>query len=218
MGIFPGSLTASRALISQRIGSLDTHGRLWAFKQSTPPPTPPPTHSPTQPPKRHPAPYYSLSYPLIHSRFPTPPSSTLRFCLYHLLAKWKGTRSTFKEPAGLNRVISLNVYTALATSEGCGADGAGVSNQRWYLFPTRGGDWRAAFKLMECIPACLSQRRSSYSRSLTHIHTHTQTPPPHMGTHNFVSHKDIWVNYIHSPLSNPHLCLHPYTPNSMNSY
>lgn len=36
-GIFPGSLTASRVLISQRIGSLDTHGRLRTFKQSSPP-------------------------------------------------------------------------------------------------------------------------------------------------------------------------------------
>lgn len=36
-GIFPGSLTASWVLISQRIGSLDTHGRQRAFKQSSPP-------------------------------------------------------------------------------------------------------------------------------------------------------------------------------------
>lgn len=54
-GIFPGSLTASRVLISQRIGSLDTHGRLRAFKQSSPPTKK--THRSL--PKRHPAPHYS---------------------------------------------------------------------------------------------------------------------------------------------------------------
>ena len=81
MGIFPGSLTASQALISQRIGTLDMHGRLWAFKHSTPTP-----HSPIQPPTQHPSPYYSVFYPFIHYLLPVspPPSSTLRFGFYHL--------------------------------------------------------------------------------------------------------------------------------------
>lgn len=41
---------------------------------------------------------------------------------------------------GLNRVISLGVYTVLAAAEGCGVNEAGGFNQKWYLFPTCGGE------------------------------------------------------------------------------
>lgn len=147
-GIFPGSLTASRVLISQRIGSLDTHGRLRAFKQSSPPTKK--THRSL--PKRHPAPHYSppdrLPPPRTPPLSPSPGSPTLcsvppspvgdvkekkkkgcvRLCFPFFFF------STFKEPAGLNRVISLNVHTALATSEECKVDEAGLpSNQTLYL-------------------------------------------------------------------------------------
>lgn len=175
MGIFPGSLTASRALISQRIGSLDTHGRLWAFKQSTPHPTLPSSlPNGTQLPITA-SPILSSLFLFLHqARFVSASITCWR--------RKKGLVRLLK--AGL--VISLNVYTAVATSEGCGVDEAKVSNQRCYLLPTWGGNWRAAFKLIEhisgeqllfylFIPVGLSmERQSCYSCLLTRIYTATQ--------------------------------------------
>lgn len=84
-GIFPGSLTASRVLISQRIGSLDTHGRLRAFKQSSPPTKKPPPQPPKTAPGSPLQPPGSPPPALLHClRLPVLPHSVP--CLHHLLA------------------------------------------------------------------------------------------------------------------------------------
>lgn len=106
--------------------SLDMHGCLWAFKQSIPP-----TRPPIQLPKKHPALYYILLYSL------PPRSSMLRFCFSSPVGNVKRSHLTFEELGGLNRVISLNVYTALAT-EGCGVDEAGGFKSEAVSFPHLG--------------------------------------------------------------------------------
>lgn len=87
------------------------------------------------------------SHPLFLSCFP----SSLKHATFLLLSpvgNVKRDALDFEKPAGLNRVISLNVYTALATSEGCESMKLGFQIRDCICSPTWVGNWRAPFKLI----------------------------------------------------------------------